>query len=142
MTTTTEYYINQQLGKIDIFLCYTIFELVRIDEYWPMAEFFGPFHRRESSTQSCEIAVIQRNTGEIWGGSARWGDIPAVRAYAVPLPKDLRGIEFTTWASPRGGSPIHVKWCKGDPDVHHREKNGTEYVCILAEVKNCQECLP
>ena len=105
----------------------------------------GPFHRRESTTQTSVDAVEQCRTGEIWGLIARGGMWPSVKAYAGTLRNRDRGINFTTDTSPAPNgvldrnSPFDVRWYLGEtPGVEQRQKNGEDYACILAEVENCQ----
>lgn len=75
------------------------------------------YHRRESDTQTPEVAAQQEASGELWGYPARYySDIPKVKAFAGPLPSGVRGIEFTTEVPPdSGGSPRQPTW-SGDRD--------------------------
>ena len=69
------------------------------------------YHRRESPTQTAHDARLQIERGEIWGASARWSDIPKVKAYAGRLPDGASGIEFTTDVAPDAGCPPgHAYW--------------------------------
>ncbi len=86
--------------------------------------YYGPFHRLESPTQSKETAVLQMQSGEIWGRPARWSSIPAVKAWRGPLPAGRRGIEFMTSITPHVDShPTLVRWLATTPGVSP-QKNG------------------
>jgi len=99
---------------------------------------FGPYHRKHNErTQSDDTVVLQIESGEIWGGAARWGAIPTVRAYAKPIPAEQKGIEFTTGICPIGESPIHVKWPLGGEGVLHRQLDAVDYACITAIIRVC-----
>jgi len=99
---------------------------------------FGPYHRKHNEkTQSDETVILQVETGEIWGGTSRWSDIPTVRAYARPIPLEVKGIEFTTAICPIGQSPIHVKWPLGGAGVLHRQSGLNDYACITATIRVC-----
>jgi hypothetical protein len=72
------------------------------------------YHRKESDSQTAEVARRQIESQEIWGGPCRnfmYSDIPKVKAYPnrLPIKKDLvtqeRGIEFKTKAEPDRGLP-------------------------------------
>ena len=77
------------------------------------------YHRVQSTTQTAEIAALQKETLEIWGTPPRKiyrSDTPKVKAYVGSL-DDKKGIEFTTdvepdpccppdqafWTGPRAG---------------------------------------
>lgn len=101
----------------------------------------GPFHRLESPTQTAAIAVLQVNSGEIWGQSARGSDIPSVKAYRKALPSGERGIEFTTVVAPQVGSgtPYEAHWYyPNTPGVQHKTKDSQDYAVITAAVVNHQ----
>jgi len=99
----------------------------------------GPFHRRETPTQTKEDAVLQTQSGEIWGKTPRGGNLPTVQAYAGNLPGG-RGIEFHTEIEPNpSGSPYEARWYLGlTPGVVQRERDGVDYACISACVDNKQ----
>ena len=102
----------------------------------------GPFHRRESPTQTRADAVRQVASGEIWGRAARGGANPSVKAYRNSLPPQLRGIEFTTPVPPHpgSGSPYEAKWYHPDtPGVVLRQNASNEdFAAIPADVVNLQ----
>jgi HEAT repeat protein len=57
------------------------------------------YHRLESSSQTIEVAKLQEESLEIWGGVSKnysGSKIPIVKAHRGFLPKGSRGIEFTT----------------------------------------------
>lgn len=99
----------------------------------------GPFHRKESPTQTSALAVIQVQTSEIWGLTPQGGMEPTVQAYAGPIGA-VRGIEFHTPISPYpSGSPLEARWYLTlTPGVQKRVKNGEDYACVIATVTNCQ----
>jgi hypothetical protein len=64
------------------------------------------YHRKESPSQTSDIARQQETSGELWGyPSITSGDRPAVKAYGGRLPDGERGIEFMTDVEPDLGSP-------------------------------------
>jgi hypothetical protein len=100
----------------------------------------GPFCRWETPTQTREDAREQERTGEIWGRTPKNGLEPTVQAYPYPLAKNQRGIEFTTETPPHpNGSPIEIRWyLYHTAGVQLRQKDGEDFACILANVKNMQ----
>ena len=94
----------------------------------------GPYHRRESPTQTSQDALDQAATMEIWGKVGRMGGLhPTVRAYAKSLPQTERGVEFRTQISPdkRHSTPWEVHWILGvTPGVLARRKNGVDFAAI------------
>lgn len=100
----------------------------------------GPFCRWESPTQTRQDACEQERTGELWGRTPQNGFVPAAQAYPFPLAVNQRGIEFTTSTAPHpNGSPYEIRWYLGQtPGVLLRQKNGEDFACILANVKNIQ----
>lgn len=72
---------------------------------------FGPFHRLKSPTQSTELALEQRRSGELWGTVPFGSGWPQVQAYREELPDDQSGIEFYTRVPPDDGDPRkEVRW--------------------------------
>ena len=76
---------------------------------------------------------------------ARGGNWPSVKAYAGLLVNNDRGINFTTDTDPAHNgvldrnSPYDLRWYLGvTPGVEKREKDGDEFACILADIRNCQ----
>jgi len=63
------------------------------------------YHRVESPTQTQTDAMAQQKSGELWGFPARGSDVPKVKAYAGPLPAEMRGIEFSTEVPPDTSCP-------------------------------------
>jgi hypothetical protein len=92
------------------------------------------YHRKESPTQTPEVARMQKESGEIWGGPARnflQSNLPKVKAYGGELeqqPPDqkCKGIEFLTavepdrccrpglvyWSGPREGVRVEDDYAK------------------------------
>jgi len=102
---------------------------------------FGIFRRVETpDLQTPAVAIMQVNTGEIWGRISRHGKSPCVKAYAGPLESNVRGIEFTTSTCPHPDQgPLHVNWYHPDtPKVALRQKDGEDFACIDANVTNKQ----
>jgi len=74
-------------------------------------ELFGPFHRKESTTQTAATAQLQEQNHELWGRARRGGMIPQVQAYDGPLPSGARGVEFFTVERPASGTaPGYASW--------------------------------
>jgi hypothetical protein len=82
---------------------------------------------------------LQKQSGEVWGRTPRGGISPTVQAYIGPL-KNRRGIEFTTNTEPHPNySPFEARWYLNLTEgVLLRLKDGEEFACILADVKNLQ----
>ncbi|WP_460113735.1 putative T7SS-secreted protein [Streptomyces platensis] len=71
----------------------------------------GPFHRKESPTQTVEHARLQQESGELWGGvSPRLGGEEAARAHWGPLPEGAKGVEFYTELRPIRTMVSQVWW--------------------------------
>ena len=100
----------------------------------------GPFHRRESPTQTAEDAELQATSGEVWGRTPRNGITPTVQAYAGAISPNQRGVEFTTPVMPHdGGSPFEMRWYLGiTPGVRECLKSAEQFACIFAKVSNLQ----
>lgn len=83
----------------------------------------GPvYHRKAAPTQTAADAAQQQASGELWGYPAIYSNIPAVKAYAGPLPPGERGIEFTTTEAPdMGGHPRLPTWSGKDREVVGRD---------------------
>jgi hypothetical protein len=78
------------------------------------------YHRLESSSQTPEIAKLQENSLEIWGGSSYVSGIPSIRAFRGSLPEGKKGIEFKTDTPPDDSSFPEmnlVYWSVGRSDV-------------------------
>jgi hypothetical protein len=64
------------------------------------------YHRIKSSSQTDEVARMQIDSQEMWGGPARnsfFSDIPKVKAFTFPEIFNrvhMQGIEFTTPVKP------------------------------------------
>ena len=50
------------------------------------------YHRLESPTQTAETAMLQQQSGEVWGATPRGGFTPTVQAFRGALPGGERGI--------------------------------------------------
>lgn len=72
------------------------------------------YHRKESPSQTKDDAFKERDTGELWGRTSRYGGLEArVEAYDGPLPQGAFGVEFTTEAMPdKGAVPGCPVWSK------------------------------
>lgn len=81
------------------------------------------YHRRESPTQTPEVAHLQEQAGEIWGTYNRdhmggRSPFPSVDAFMGPLVDPQRGIEFVTDVPPdRDTSPRLARWTGPRPGV-------------------------
>lgn len=74
------------------------------------------YHRRDSPTQTPDVARQQEQSGELWGRPSITSDIPKVKAYDGPLPDGVRGIEFTTDVEPDPGCPPGRPEWSGNPN--------------------------
>ncbi len=71
---------------------------------------------------------MQLATGRVCGRVARYGALPAVKAYTGPLPRNERGIQFETDLPPHPGTVAHLAlWYLGQPGV---QDHGNGLVCI------------
>jgi hypothetical protein len=82
----------------------------------------GPFHRRQSPTQTPADAALIIESGELHGLGPRQSGggrgIPQVQAYDGPLPPGVSGIEFKTPVAPTPGTPPgQVRWVKDEPGI-------------------------
>ncbi|HIE1895121.1 TPA: RHS repeat domain-containing protein [Pseudomonas aeruginosa] len=84
-------------------------------------QLYGPFHRRESPTQTVNVSIMQTVSQEIWGRPAQGSSEASVQAYKGSLPDVHVGIEFLTFTPPReSGHPTFVDWRLGQPGVFLR----------------------
>jgi hypothetical protein len=81
------------------------------------------YHRKESRTQTPEVARQQEASGEIWGTFNRdqmggRSPFPSVDAYVGPLDGAQRGVEFETEVPPdRDTPPWLARWTGPRPGV-------------------------
>lgn len=76
------------------------------------------YYRLSSSTQTDDVADRQVASGEIWGRTPRWSNVPKVQAYVGALPGGRAGIEFTTEVDPDPyGLPSEASWSGPRPGV-------------------------
>jgi hypothetical protein len=92
---------------------------------------YGPFHRLRSPTQTLALAAEQERASTLLGRPPRGGLIPAVQAYAGPLPEGMEGIEFYTIARPSNNHPSYVSWYLGDQDVWEVRSSGDTFAMIV-----------
>jgi hypothetical protein len=96
---------------------------------------YGPYHRRESPTQTVADAARQQASGELWGQTARGGSGPSVKAYRGALPTGTRGIEFMTVVAPYPNPHPHlVQWRESTPGVRFRFTGTGTFVAIPVRV--------
>jgi hypothetical protein len=79
------------------------------------------YHRKQSRTQTPDVARMQEESGEIWGTYNRdamggRSSHASVDAYHGPLPSGQRGIEFGTDVPPDHYSPPHLARWTGPRD--------------------------
>lgn len=99
---------------------------------------YGPFHRKESPTQTAEDARLQVASSEIWGTVPQSGDWPQVQAYVGPLPEGHHGIEFWTATPPDvNGHPYMSVWSqrtRGAKDEVRVEGDYAKIECVITKV--------
>ena len=105
---------------------------------------YGPFHRKESPTQTFEIAQIQKRSGEIWGRPGRLnGLFPTVRAYKKPLClgepagadcDDSDGIEFMAVARPSISPGGIAHWRMEDLPVEGLRREDDETIALAVTI--------
>jgi hypothetical protein len=103
------------------------------------------YHRKESDSQTAEVARRQIESQEIWGGPCRnfmYSDIPKVKAFLGELPKKKdqeikeRGIEFKTNAEPDRGLPRGIiLWSGNREGVITKD----DYARIKVEIISCNQ---
>jgi len=99
------------------------------------------YFRLESPTQTKQDAILQAQSGEVWGREARGSHLLCVKAYRGSLPGDRRGIDFATRVLPeRGaGTPYEARWYYPQtPGTMLRTRDTIDYAAIPAEVINRQ----
>jgi hypothetical protein len=103
------------------------------------------YHRKEAPTQTPDVARMQKESGEIWGGPARnfhQSHIPKVKAYLGELkqqPPDqkCKGIEFVTAVEPdRGSRPEGVIYWSGPREGVRVED---DYAKIAVTITFCNQ---
>jgi hypothetical protein len=99
----------------------------------------GPYHRRESPTQTVEIARMQCTSQEVWGKARRMpyaSETLQVKAYNGPLPPGARGIEFMTEVEPDKFCPPGWScWSQGKDGVRYND----EFAIISVIITNCTQ---
>lgn len=92
------------------------------DSFTSLKSNIAIYHRRESPSQTTEIAKQQLASQEIWGGVSRLSNIPKVKAYNGHLPEGFKGIEFTTDVPPdREMTPNLAYWSGDRPGVRNED---------------------
>jgi hypothetical protein len=103
------------------------------------------YHRKKSNSQTAEVAKLQIESQEIWGGPCKnfmYSDIPKVKAYLnqLPMKKDMvtqeLGIEFTTDAEPDRGLPRGLILWSGNREGVRTEG---EYAKIKVQITFCNQ---
>jgi hypothetical protein len=88
---------------------------------------FGPFcHLEARRGQDAATVVLQILSGEIWGEAPRAGFRPTVQAYARPLRKGERGIEFWAFQAPDTLSGPRPAWRTPGPHLAIESEDGRE----------------
>jgi hypothetical protein len=97
------------------------------------------FHRRESTTQTPEVARLQQESGELHGDIPQNGIETTPQAFKGPLKEGQRGIEFTTTADASGNPPKGFQNFRGADVERFERADGKEMAKINIEVtKNTQ----
>jgi hypothetical protein len=103
------------------------------------------YYRKESSSQTPDVARMQKESGEIWGGPTRNfmpSHIPKVKAYWGELEqqspgKKCKGIEFVTAVEPdRGCRPEGVVYWSGPREGVRVED---DYAKIAVTIAFCNQ---
>ena len=103
---------------------------------------FGPFHRLLApKVQDTETVIKQLMTGQIWGRPTRWGDSPAVKAYAGALTPGDTGIEFWSFQAPDTPAGRRAYWRTDGPFVTIDKTNDLARLHV-AFVRITQDLLP
>lgn len=89
------------------------------------------YHRKESPTQSIEIAALQEASLEVWGKEPRGSSVLTVQAYKRRLPGTERGIQFDTIVVPNpDGHPHIAHWSGERPGILKRVDSKGNYIAI------------
>lgn len=91
--------------------------------------------------QDTETVLKQLMTGQIWGRPTRWGDSPAVKAYAGALQAGDTGIEFWSFQAPESPHAHRVYWRTSGPFVTIDNSNDVAKLQV-AFVRITQNLLP
>jgi hypothetical protein len=102
------------------------------------------FHRKESPTQTPEVAKKMEESGELWGRAPQKSIFPKVQAYKGPLPAGEKGIEFTTDAPIDDDKhPTYGQWSGNRDGVKTEDSADGEFAKIKIRVlKNTQKGNP
>src|SRR5687768_15512795 len=94
------------------------------------------YHRRGGPTQTDVDTDHVAASGELWGGVPRYGAVPAVQAFAGPLPEGAWGMEFETSVPPDPTSlPSRPEWRGPRPGVEvFRDADDVEWAKIPVRV--------
>jgi hypothetical protein len=90
------------------------------------------YHRKESPTQTVNIASLQEASLEVWGKEPQGSSILTVQAYKRRLPNGDRGIEFDTHVPPNpDGHPFYASWSGERPGIFIRQADGQDFAAIV-----------
>jgi hypothetical protein len=78
----------------------------------PPRQFWGPYYRKFSPTQTGNVMIDVVRSGEIWGKPPRGGlgDEPRVKAYRGHIPTGEQGFEFWSFQKPNDPYGSRVYW--------------------------------
>jgi hypothetical protein len=98
------------------------------------------YHRKQSSSQTPEVAKMQIASQEMWGGPPRnnmQSDFVKVQAFLdkLPLEKEI-GIEFTTLVTPDSCTPPGMAFWTGPREGVRVEG---EYAKIKVRITECNQ---
>ncbi len=91
---------------------------------------YGPFHRKWSPTQTDDVIDAVLDTGELWGGPPFGSDLPAVEAFAGPLPQRQSGFEFYSRARPDNEAGPRACWRRRE-DGSVRQNGGVAKMSVM-----------
>ena len=67
------------------------------------------FHRKETSTQTPAIALLQVASGEVWGREARWSSLLAVRVYRALYQMGEEALSSLRRSRRRLAAAVHLR---------------------------------
>ena len=94
------------------------------------------YFRRESPTQTLQLARKVATDRELRGKTNRFSVLPSVDAFVGPLPDGEFGMEFATDVPPDPGSPPgRARWTGPRPGVRSfTDADGVDWVAIPVTV--------
>lgn len=98
----------------------------------------GPYHRKQSRTQTKADADNQARGHTLLGRAARGSGMLSAKAYVGSLPAGQAGIEFLSVTPRHGTHPYLAFWYEGNQDVWNVTHDGDAFAMIVIKVTKIQ----